>query len=1119
MKKLRWPILLTLACLVAMLLTLTVSATPENGWNKEGDFWFYYRDGNPVYDEVLEIGGVRYGFCGDGRMLDNYDYDWIDGSVYRALPGGRLMSNQWYESEGWRYYYGSDGKGYEDFCTVDGVEYYFSGDGSVCCDTAVYSAVKDGIYAISKDGLQSKHLNQEGWNQAFGEWYYIVDGNYLDHEILVLGQNRFWFHGNGQMAKDTIDYFYDEEGYEYYGYFDANGYLKTGWFKLGNDWAYADADGQICIDGIYEIGGELYFFTDHKMRGIPGEYRDCYITASGALMRNKWYWDTTNDQRPGWVYFGEDGQRVYGLYQIGDISYYFDWCGLMVTNGLAQTDEGVYVFDQNGKGTQVDGWFDDPYSDGQKYAKDGKLAEGVVSIGGVDYGFDYDGLLAKDQVIWSYDSETEENLGYLCDLEGRIIQKTGWHKSGGCWYYVEDTNGLLAYGFRVIGGVRYYFYPEMATNIIMEDLETGILYAVNSKGICTPITGTGLQTYYGELYYLENGKMVRDAWRNIGGKWYYFGEYGGAAQDGMYTIKDVCYLFNEEGVMLQNAWYDRHYADQNGVMVTGIVTIDGKQYLFDEGGYSERSGMHTYEGVSYLVAPDGVILGKAAKQGWNQIGSDWYYVTKDGELLTHCLHRIGGITYGFDGDGKMCTNGIRYAWYDFYMFDANGKVLTGWQKIDGKWYYAFDDSDPVISESTVETINGKEYVFKYNYVEIGTFVFGNKIYTTDASGAVISKTPLPDGWTYSDGDVLYSKNGAPYTGWVGDYYVENGYMLYNQRIQYGDKYYYLGADGRYVKNGLFRDCYDAVVAVKADGTLYCYSWYKHGNDWYYFGDGYAYRDCEMFIDGAVHRFDNDGIWLGEVEYEDEPEYPKMSDGWQKIGSKWYYYMDGQRLFGERYIGGVLYYFGFKDGAMQTNCFSPWSDQYYGADGKVATYTGWKMIDGEWVYFDATHSAARGFIPSGSGWYYTRYQYNTETDEWSDCPVMVKNEAVVSNGRLYIFGANGYCAGYVTNTGWHLVAQDWYYVENGYVVDDYKVVNGAGYLFDDGRMVLDTYVDIEINGRYVCYYFGKDGKRVTKDGWHQNDYGWIYIRNGEMLTDGIYQIGGKNYTFSNGLWVQ
>ena len=74
-------------------------------------------------------------------------------------------------------------------------------------------------------------------------------------------------------------------------------------------------------------------------------------------------------------------------------------------------------------------------------------------------------------------------------------------------------------------------------------------------------------------------------------------------------------------------------------------------------------------------------------------------------------------------------------------------------------------------------------------------------------------------------------------------------------------------------------------------------------------------------------------------------------GWKTENGKKYYYIDGNKVQGEKYISGKWYYFNPKDnGAMVTGfCDLPTKRVYYGKDG--AMVFGEKAIGGKWYYFN------------------------------------------------------------------------------------------------------------------------------------------------------------------------
>lgn len=1125
MRKQRFLVLLALACILALMLPLAVSAAGQTynpGWNKFGNKWSFLRDGQWVTNEVIKYGANYYGFDEEGYMITNEQFYW-NANYYSAEADGVLRVNEWYQKDGEWYYYGAEGKGAQDFLKLGG-KWYFFFCGHMETDTVVWSNTYNRYYVINKAGTDSKALFA-GWNGAFGDWYYGYMDEYnnlqIAYDMLVeyMGK-QYWFAGDGKMAANEMIWNW-RTGINMLATADGS-ILQNGWAQVNGRWYYA-TDYQLIEHGIHNIGGKYYFFENCQMCTIPGELdadTAYYVNADGTLMQNQWRNDTIGDPNEiGWAYYGADSRRVKDqVVTIGNTAYYFNYSGIMQTKTVCETYDAVYVFDKDGKGTVVNGWFQHPETKERMYAEDGYLAEGVMTIGSVTYAFSNGYMVTED---YYYDDGTYAY--YLFDKDGKLVTKTGFVSVGGHWYYVANSNGELQTGWKQSGKNWYCLTPTMCANTVFQNPGGDDYYAADNNGVCTQLTGSGWRLLSWGRVYLKNGKPIIGKWEQIGTPRYYFDSNGAAVTNDARWIGGNLYLFDADGKMVSNGWYKLwdadFYVDANGVAVTGLKTIGGKQYLFSENGNLCKDGVYEYEGTNYWLNTDGTVRA-TVKDGWNQIGGKWYYM-RDGELLRNCLLTLGDTRYGFGSDYAMCTNGVQYAWSDYYMFDANGKLLTGWQKFDGKWYYADpESSDPYIYNEGVYWINGKNYLFKDGCLFVGSTMMYGTYYTTDSNGVVTSETEMKDGWNYTGTGYRYLKNGEPITGWVGDYYVEYGEMRINTTIEYGGKYYYLGADGRYIKNGWYKTPDGAYIYANSNGTLKCSEWLQLGGKYYYFYDIYMVADSIVEINGQVHEFDANGVWLGQV-YLSGAKYASMSDGWHKISGEWYYYHAGARQFGNRYIGGAWYYFSYDDdGAMLTNGFDYDGDFYYGSTGARAAYTGWKKIDGYWIYFDANHSVHNGWIKSGNGWYYTKYTYDEDREE-AYC-AMVANEAVVYNGQLYCFNASGYCAGAVTGTGWKSYAGSWYYLVNGRVIrDNFIQIGKDAYYFDyEGKMVTNGIGYAETVAGYGAMYFGADGKAVRTAGWKQTENGWIYIgTNGFLYRDGIYRIGGKDYSFLDTIWVQ
>ena len=139
---------------------------------------------------------------------------------------------------------------------------------------------------------------------------------------------------------------------------------------------------------------------------------------------------------------------------------------------------------------------------------------------------------------------------------------------------------------------------------------------VSMTTILGSFMGTGLTAYAEEE---GNGSsmittsspdetVVKETWKKIDGKWYFFGKDGSMAVNRW--VKD------------NGKWY---YLGKDGAMVTGWKKISGKWYYFRNG--AMRTGWILYKDVWYFLK----IAGDMAT-GWRKIKGTWYYFDRDGRM-------------------------------------------------------------------------------------------------------------------------------------------------------------------------------------------------------------------------------------------------------------------------------------------------------------------------------------------------------------------------------------------------------------------------------------------------------------------------------------------------------
>lgn len=248
-----------------------------------------------------------------------------------------------------------------------------------------------------------------------------------------------------------------------------------------------------------------------------------------------------------------------------------------------------------------------------------------------------------------------------------------------------------------------------------------------------------------EYYVDSNGIMVTDGWIRLDGSdysdgicWFYFDGKGKAVKEGWKKINNKWYFFDETGLML-TGWVDenQYYTNSDGEMLIGWQRLDPPEDV----DYSQDSE-EDYDPFS-LAEND---------------GQYWYYFKSNGKKLTpkedggengvvridkdyYCMNMDGALQYGWKNvTGDSGITGYRY-------FLSNGKMVTGWYSAeaprgmehgDGEihWYYFNSKGVPKADEdgtATVKdliTIGGKTYLFN----EYGNPVYGlRKVYLNEGN--------------------------------------------------------------------------------------------------------------------------------------------------------------------------------------------------------------------------------------------------------------------------------------------------------------------------------------------------------------------------------------------------
>ncbi|MBO4701380.1 MAG: hypothetical protein J5625_01825 [Lachnospiraceae bacterium] len=1017
-----------------------------NGWEKQSDGTYkYYENGIMVRNTIKKIGNDYFGFDIYGTMYDNKKFQLYGNydAWYLAKKGGYLYVNSWYEDDwGDKYYYGAGGRANAGnaVLTIDGVKYLFGDGGELCINRKVEI---DGVLYASDENGKAYTLKKGGWTQVGEGWYYLeADGSYKENTLFKKGGKYYFWTWYGRVLCNNTT---SSNGYGYRAKGDCSLFV--------NEWY------------INEYGDKYYYGAEGKTPTSP-----CVQTIDGKL-------------------------------------YLFDGVGRLRVNGKRTIDGIIYISDENGIATKVikDGWVQSGKN--WYYFENGtEITSQIRKIGSFYFGFDYSGhMYVNTTFSMSQYDESGSYIGhgyYYADSEGHLyINK--WRQYYGEWFYY-GADGTRVSGWQTIAGTRYFFNPGYDGNMLRSCyvMDGNDIYRLGSDGAAKKVTNPNnlfYDVYERFAVYYDNGTRVRNTWKEINKKWFYFDSSGSPIHGDVRNIKNIYYAFNADGTMATTGWvklngYTYYVRNDKGYLATGEQQIGDKYYYFEKNGRM-MTGIINYNNKIYFLNPDGS-WAATAKEGWNSVQGTWYYV-KDGELVCGQELELADGTYYFNYYGAMVKNEVVNQKY--YGADGKQVTKTGWYKVDTKWIYIQNGS---LLYDGVKTINKTEYAFTYEGYLITNGWFEGVYYNAD--GIAVKKN-IKDGWQLYGGRYYYYKNGSlVFNTWVGDYYIgSQGYMLRNQETPDN---YYVGNDGKYVKNTIING-----RVVKSNGKIAYNEFVTIGSKKYYAGEYGSTCTSEAYVIGKnLYQFkltNVNGVQVGE--YVKTIATNVENNKWYQLGNKWAYVRDGQVITnGIAEIGGVNYY--FSNGVMMTDCLtnSTVSDYYYygyyedarrvtyfGSDGKeVKNRSGW--VNG--YYYGADHRTTYGWVQVNGKLY---YGYSNSG----------RSEYEVIDGNIYQFDTKtGALKNEATKyNGWLQAGSDWYYFENGIAVEGMKTISKATYAFDyDGRLMKNSI--LYNNGE--LYYVNSEGIIDTTPGFRTVNGKQYYIDKDGKVATGIKVINGKTYYF-------
>ena len=335
-----------------------------------------------------------------------------------------------------------------------------------------------------------------------------------------------------------------------------------------------------------------------------------WIQANGSVLKDSWL-----VYKGQWYYLAQgSGAMATGWAKVDDLWYWFDGSGAMQTGWLK--DGGLWYF-LSGSGAMLTGWVK---VGGQMYYLNPTQGENGLPEGGMVTGW----LQSAGAWYWLNPSSGAHGLP-----EGAMVSND-WQYTGGLWYWL-NANGDMAKGWKAVRGVWYYLNPTEGENGLPEGgmfsnkwlLDDGKWYYLGSSGA---MYANNAYTIGGQVYRFNGSGVMLTGWFQ-NGNWYYYNKGGNGLPEGA--------LIKSKWINTDDNWF---YVDGEGVMLTGMQTINGKEYYL------------TAAGDNF-----GLPLGAMATNRWVTVGTTRRYYGPDGVLVTSTTNTTTTVTGNTGTAGNTVT--------------------------------------------------------------------------------------------------------------------------------------------------------------------------------------------------------------------------------------------------------------------------------------------------------------------------------------------------------------------------------------------------------------------------------------------------------------------------------
>ena len=541
----------------------------------KGNWYYVGEDGKILRGEQTIDGAHVYFEYGGKQVKGDFDYN----NQFHDKDSGNLVTNRFVTVNDKTYFIGGDSKAIKGATVIDNTEYFF--------DEKTGAQVKGDFASNDKyyDGITGA-LVINSYVQVDKDWYYVGnDGKRLKGSQTINNVPVYFDPYDGKQAKGVFGndgYFYDK---------DSGAKIDLGtnrYVFINENWYYLNEEGKI-LKGDQTIDGVQVHFDPYYGNQIKGEFTDSnghavkansytspvkfYDKDSGALVKNQYF-----NHNGKWYYADAEGNILKGDQTIDGVHVYFDYNGVQAKDTVL---DGYYYDKDTGARKELPRDQFIKIGDDLYYlSSNGRTGE--INIDGKDY------YIARYGRVLRGSFNVYQEPPYYDDETGEAVKKTGFVKSDGRWYYLEE-DGKKAKGLKEIDGKLYYFSNNPMNKYETHEQVRGQL-ARPYFYISFPNRAEDNPTYYFDA---ETGAAVTNQFVYADGHWYYFGKDGKALLFDQVVNGQHLY-FDYEGKQVKGDFVTdykgtRYYDENSGELVTNQTrTINGVTYHFDENGRAKQ---------------------------------------------------------------------------------------------------------------------------------------------------------------------------------------------------------------------------------------------------------------------------------------------------------------------------------------------------------------------------------------------------------------------------------------------------------------------------------------------------------------------------------------------------